>query len=94
VSRLRRPFLFDRFFFVMVRLLKPRREFDDADFQHLALAIRRARSSSVLLDRLGISSRPLACDLRPATPADHFRTDEIYHVAQTSAFEVCGLSTI
>ncbi len=28
----------------MVRLLKRRREFDDADFQRLALAIRRARA--------------------------------------------------
>jgi len=44
VSRLRRPFLFDRFFFVTVRLLKRRGEFDDADFQRLALAIRRARA--------------------------------------------------
>jgi putative transposase len=44
VSRLRRPFLSDRFFFVTVRLLKRRRELDDADFERLALAIRRARA--------------------------------------------------
>ena len=44
VSRLRRPFLSDRFFFVTVRLIKRRCEFDDADFERLALAIRRARA--------------------------------------------------
>jgi len=38
VSRRRRPFLSDRFFFVTVRLLKRRREFEDADFQRLARA--------------------------------------------------------
>ena len=43
VSRLRRPFLSDRFFFITVRLLERRRKFGDADFEHLALAIRRAR---------------------------------------------------
>jgi putative transposase len=44
MSRLRRPFLSDRFFFVTVRLLKRRRKLDDADFQCLALAICRARA--------------------------------------------------
>ncbi|MGD0458605.1 MAG: transposase [Terriglobia bacterium] len=44
MSRLRRPFVSDRFFFVTVRLLKRRRELDGADFQCLALAIRRARA--------------------------------------------------
>jgi putative transposase len=39
-----RPFVSDEFFFVTVRLLKRRRESDDADFQCLALAIRRARA--------------------------------------------------
>ena len=43
VSRLRRPFLSDRFFFVTVRLLKLRSELRDADFRCLALACRRAR---------------------------------------------------
>jgi REP element-mobilizing transposase RayT len=43
VSRLRRPFLSDRFFFVTVRLLKRRSELRDADFLFLALAFRRAR---------------------------------------------------
>jgi hypothetical protein len=43
VSRLRRPFLSDRFFFVTVRLLKRRSELLDADFHFLALVFRRAR---------------------------------------------------
>jgi putative transposase len=43
VSRLRRPFLSDRFFFVTVRLLKGRTELSDADFACLALAFNRAR---------------------------------------------------
>jgi putative transposase len=44
MSRLRRPFLSDRFFFVTVRLLERRRKLDDADFERLALAIHRARA--------------------------------------------------
>jgi hypothetical protein len=42
VSRLRRPFVSDRFFFVTVRLLKRRSQMRDADFRRLALAIGRA----------------------------------------------------
>ena len=44
VSRLRRPYLSDRFFFITVRLLERRRKLDDADFERLALAINRARA--------------------------------------------------
>ena len=44
VSRLRRPFLCDRFLFVTVCLLRPRSELDDADLERLALAIRRAQA--------------------------------------------------
>jgi len=43
VSRLRRPFLSDRFFFVTVRRLKERAPLVDADFHLLALAFCRAR---------------------------------------------------
>jgi hypothetical protein len=43
VSRLRRPFLSDRFFFATVRVLKRRNEMRDADFRCLALAFRRER---------------------------------------------------
>jgi REP-associated tyrosine transposase len=42
-SRLRRPFLSDRYFFVTVRLLKGRALLRDADFRLLALALNRAR---------------------------------------------------
>jgi len=44
VSRLRRPYLSDRFFFLTVRLLKRRRQLEDADFERLALALRRTRA--------------------------------------------------
>lgn len=43
VSRLRRPFLSDRFFFVTVRRLKERAPLVEADFHLLALAFCRAR---------------------------------------------------
>ena len=43
VSRLRRPFLSDRYFFITVRLLKERAKLVDADFHLLALAFNRAR---------------------------------------------------
>ncbi|HVS81715.1 MAG TPA: hypothetical protein VHE60_08260 [Pyrinomonadaceae bacterium] len=43
VSRLRRPFLSDRFFFDTVRLLRRRNELRDSDFRCWALACRRAR---------------------------------------------------
>ncbi len=45
VSRLRRPFLSDRFFFVTVRLLKGRSELSDADSRCLALAFKRTRQN-------------------------------------------------
>ena len=43
VSRLRRPFLSDRYFFVSVRLLKQRARLQDTDFRLMALALNRAR---------------------------------------------------
>src|SRR3990172_6690349 len=43
MSRLRRPFLSDRFFFLTVRLLKIRTEMGEEDFQLLAQALRQAR---------------------------------------------------
>jgi len=49
VSRLRRPFLSDRFFFVTVRVLKRRSELGDADFHLLAAAWRQARLLHPLL---------------------------------------------
>jgi REP-associated tyrosine transposase len=44
VSRLRRPFLSGRFFFVTVRVLEARNPLIDADLELLALACRRARA--------------------------------------------------
>jgi len=43
MSRLRRPFLYDRYFFVTVCLLKTRRRLYDPDFERLAYAVARMR---------------------------------------------------
>ena len=43
MSRLRRPFLSDRFFFLTVRLLEGRTEMADGDFQIRAQALRETR---------------------------------------------------
>jgi putative transposase len=43
VSKLRRPFLSNRYFFITVRLLQRRSELREADFRCLALACRRGR---------------------------------------------------
>ena len=43
MSRLRRPFLSDRYFFVSVRLLKQRARLQDTDFRLMALALNRVR---------------------------------------------------
>jgi putative transposase len=45
VSRIRRPFLSDRYFFVTVRLLENHARLLDADFRLLALAFNRARTA-------------------------------------------------
>ena len=44
VSRLRRPFLSNRYFFITVRLLKRRGQLTDLEFSLLALALNRARA--------------------------------------------------
>jgi REP-associated tyrosine transposase len=44
VSKLRRPFLSDRFFFITVRLLRRREELGEPDFALLARAFNRART--------------------------------------------------
>ena len=43
MSRLRGPFLSDRYFFITVRLLKGRGRLRDADFRLLAMALNRTR---------------------------------------------------
>ena len=44
VSKLRRPFLSDRYFFIVVRLLGRREKFNEPDFALLARAFNRARA--------------------------------------------------
>jgi hypothetical protein len=44
VSKLRRPFLSDRYFFTVVRLLRRREKFTEPDFALLARAFNRARA--------------------------------------------------
>ena len=44
VSRLRRPFLSDRYFFIAARLLRRREKFTEPDFALLARAFNRARA--------------------------------------------------
>ena len=44
VSKLRRPFLSDRYFFIVVRLLRRREKFTGPDFALLARAFNRARA--------------------------------------------------
>ncbi len=49
MSRLRRPFLYDRYFFVTVALLKSRRRLHDPDFERLAYALARMRRKYAFL---------------------------------------------
>jgi REP element-mobilizing transposase RayT len=44
VSKLRRPFLSDRYFSIVVRLLRRREKFTEPDFALLARAFNRARA--------------------------------------------------
>ncbi len=44
MSRLRRPFLYDRYIFVTVTLLRTRSKLQDADFGCLARTLARMRS--------------------------------------------------
>jgi hypothetical protein len=43
MSRLRRPFLFDRFIFVTVKLLPSRATLEESDFARLANSLTRVR---------------------------------------------------
>jgi len=55
MSRLRRPFLYDRYFFVTVALLKSRRRLYDPDFERLAYALARMRRKHAFCLRPGSS---------------------------------------
>ena len=43
MPRLRRPFLYDRYFFVSVNLLRSRRKLEERDFVRWAIALARMR---------------------------------------------------
>ena len=43
MSKLRRPFLYDRYIFVTVNLLRSRRKLEESDFARLAIAQARMR---------------------------------------------------
>ena len=43
MSKLRRPFLYDRYIFVTVNLLRSRRKLEERDFGRLAIALARMR---------------------------------------------------
>jgi hypothetical protein len=60
VSELRRPFLSDRYFFIVARLLRRREKFTAADFALLARAFTRARGLHLLFAGRGPSPRPRA----------------------------------
>jgi hypothetical protein len=43
MSKLRRPFLYDRYTFVTMNLLRSRRKLEERDFGRLAIALARMR---------------------------------------------------
>jgi hypothetical protein len=55
VSKLRRPFLSDRYFFIAVRLLRRREKLTEPDLALLARAFNRAGAPPFLLDGLRLS---------------------------------------
>jgi hypothetical protein len=59
VSRLRRPFLSDRFFFVTMRLLKRGKELREADFHFL-----RSKNPNLTAAAYWASSKGRAADLK------------------------------
>jgi REP element-mobilizing transposase RayT len=54
MSRLRRPFLSDRYIFVTVKVRKPRRHLGEGDFQRRASAMSRRRSKHGFLLAAGV----------------------------------------
>jgi len=71
MSRLRRPFLSDRYFFLTVNLLRGRNPLEEGDFERLALALDRdASEARVSADGLGVPARSLARHPLPALSAD------------------------
>ena len=58
MSRLRRPFLSDRYFFITAGLLKGRTLLQDADFQLMAVALNRTRHQHPNPVKAGLVHRP------------------------------------
>ncbi len=56
MSKLRRPFLYDRYIFVTVNLLRSRRKLEESDFARLAIAL--AGISHHERGRAGLKPRP------------------------------------
>jgi hypothetical protein len=65
MSKLRRPFLYDRYIFVTVNLLRSRRKLEESDFRRLAIARACAPPNS----RAG-AGWPLTAHPAGAGPAD------------------------
>jgi hypothetical protein len=100
VSRLRRPFLSDGFFFVTVRLLNERSELSHPDFLSLALAFnptRQNRNNAAVSGLIGstcprIRKRAHLTASRRATAKKRERAADL--VARTSVFEVRGFHLV
>jgi hypothetical protein len=57
MSRLRRPFLYDRYIFVTVKMLESRAQLQEGDYERLALSLGRMRRKKRLSDhRLDVST--------------------------------------
>jgi hypothetical protein len=78
VSRLRRPFLSERFFFLTVNLLQDRSLLDELDFAiPRAIPGRGTPATAIPAHRLGVSARSLARHPVPVLSAYHFQRDEV-----------------
>ncbi len=74
MSRLGRPFLYDRYIFVTVDLLRGRGKLEERDFGDLSGA--DATKAAICTDGLGFSARPLARDRLPALSGQHLASDK------------------
>jgi hypothetical protein len=74
---LRRPFLYDRYLFVSVNLLRSRRKLEERDFGRLAIALARMRQKQrFALTAWVFCARSLACHHLSAPSAQHRASDE------------------
>jgi len=90
VSRLRRPFLYDRNFFVTVDLLKHWRKLGDADYARLASALTRMRSKhGFLLTAWVFLPDHWHAIIYPPNPLTISRVFQSVKVSSTIAIKVC-----